>query len=360
MMLTLVAFAGACNEPAEPTPSPQPTQSSQPTAPAQPSSTPETPAVEPIELTVAYHVPPVHQQHEYVIVPWAEELAERTEGRVTAKLFPAGALGKVFEEYDLVLQGTSDVGWLISTYFPGRHPLEEIFHLPFAIPPGANNPTGKMIREAVFEDYLIPYHYNDIKVLWTGRFEPNVLHLAEKPVRTMDDIQGMVIGFPGGKLMPKIISAMGASPEQVTAEDMYTALERGMIDGEIIPLETQLSFKLFEVTKYVTLLNLGSGSNFMGMRLETWNKISPADQKIIDELSVWAAEVQGNAWEAATAHTMQVCQEAGVEFIELSQEERDRMVEMVTPVELEWVDELEADGLPAKALYEDVLSMAAE
>lgn len=314
----------------------------------------------PIELTVAHHLPTIHQQHERVIVPWAEELAKRTEGRVTAKIYPAGVLGKVFEEYDMVLKGTCDVGWLISTYFPGRHPLEEAFHLPFLVPPGANNPTGKLIRDAVYEKFLIPHHYNDVKVLWTGRFEPNVLHLAEKPVRTMEDMKGLVIGFPGGKLMPKLITAVGGSPEQVPVTDMYTAMERGMIDGQIIPLEVQLAFKLIEVTKYVTLLNLGSGTNFMGMRLETWNKISPKDQKIIDELSIWAADLQGKAWMGATEHTISACQGAGIEFIELSPEEMARWVEITKPVEAEWIAEMDAKGLPATDLYNEILRLLAK
>jgi len=314
--------------------------------------------VTPVELKVAHHLPIVHVQHKNVIVPWTEELKKRTEGRVTAKLFPSELLGKVGEMYDMVLKGTCDVGMLISTYYPGRHPLEEAFHLPFLVPPGADNPTGKLIRDAVYQKFLIPYHYKDVKVLWTGRFEPNVLHLAKKPVRTMEDIKGLVIGFPGGKLLPKLISAVGASPEQVTVVDMYTALERGMIGGQIIPLEAQLAFKLIEVTKYITMLNLGSGTNFMAMRFETWNKLSPADQKIIDELSIWAADLQGKAWKGATDHTISVGKQRGIQFVELSPEERARWVETAKPVEEEWIKGVEARGLPGRDLYNTIKQMA--
>jgi len=314
--------------------------------------------VKSIELKVAHHLPPIHVQHKNVLVPWTEELKKRTEGRVTAKLFPAELLGKVGEMYDMVLKGTCDVGWLISTYYPGRHPLEEAFHLPFLISPGAADPKGKVIRDAVYAKYLIPRHYNDVKVLWTGRFEPNVLHLAKKPVRTMADMKGLVIGFPGGRLMPKFISAVGGAPEQVTVVDMYTAMERGMIAGQIIPLEAQLGFKLIEVTKYETMLNLGSGSNFMGMRFETWNKLSPADQKIIDELSIWAADLQGKAWKGGTEQTIGICKQRGVEFIELSAEERARWMEAAKPVEEEWVKAVETRGLPARELYNMIQQMA--
>jgi len=187
-------------------------------------------------LKVGHHYPPVHQQHK-LFEAWAEELEKRTGGRVKVELYPAEALCKVREECDALLNRTFDVGDLIPTYYPGRFPLEEIFHLPWAIPAGADNPIGKEVRHAVFEKFLIPYHFSNMKVLWTGRFDRNVLHMADKEVRIPDDVKGLVIGFPGGKLLPKLISAVGASPEQVTVIDMYTALERGTIDGQIIPLE---------------------------------------------------------------------------------------------------------------------------
>ncbi len=55
----------------------------------------------------------------------------------------------------------------------------------------------------------------------------------------------------------------------------------------------------------------------MGMRFDTWNKLSPADQKIINELSIWAADLQGKAWNAGTEQTIQICKKRGIEFIEL-------------------------------------------
>jgi TRAP-type C4-dicarboxylate transport system substrate-binding protein len=314
--------------------------------------------VKPIELKFATHSPPAGAQYKDVFVPWAEEVKKRTEGRVTVNIFPAELLGKVTQMYDMVLKGVCDVGYLISTFYPGRHPLEEVFHLPFLIPPGSANPKGKLIRDAVYKSYLIPHHYKDVKVLWTGRFEPNVLHLAKKPVRTIGDMKGLVVGFPGGKLMPRFITAVGGSPEQVTVVDMYTAMERGMIAGQIVPLEVQTGFKLSEVTKYITMLNLGSGSNFIGMRFETWNKLSPADQKIIDELSIWAADLQGKALKASTDQTTAMCIKRGIEFIELSPEERARWIEAAKPVEEEWVKQVEAKGLPAREMCNMVKQMA--
>jgi TRAP-type C4-dicarboxylate transport system substrate-binding protein len=151
---------------------------------------------------------------------------------------------------------------------------------------------------------------------------------------------------------------VGGSPEQVTVVDMYTAMERGMIAGQIIPLEAQLGFKLIEVTKYITMLNLGSGSNFMAMRFETWNKLSPRDQKIIDELSIWAEDLQGKAWKGATEHTISICKKRGIQFIELSPEERTRWIEASKPVEEEWVKAVEARGLPARELYNMIKQMA--
>jgi TRAP-type C4-dicarboxylate transport system substrate-binding protein len=309
---------------------------------------------------VSYHFPPVHPTQEGLWEPFAAKVAEVTEGRVIATLFPGGSLGKATEEYDMLLSGACDVALIVPTYYAGRFPLEDIFQLPFSIPPGTDNPQGKIIRDYVYEEYLAPLQFSDVKILWTGRFEPNVLHMAEKPVRTVDDLKGLILGFPGGSIPPMFIQAMGASPERVTAPDLYTAMERGMIDGDIMPLEVELGFNIIELTRYITMLNLGSGSYFVGMRAETWNAISPEDQAAIDELSIWATEANAGALHGMTMATIGACEGAGIEFIEFSEEDMAYLLELSKDVDAAWIADVEGKGLPAQACYDDIHKMLAD
>jgi len=55
--------------------------------------------------------------------------------------------------------------------------------------------------------------------------------MAKKPLRTLEDWKGKIIGIPGGKVLTNFTTALGASPEIVGSADAYSALEKGLIEG---------------------------------------------------------------------------------------------------------------------------------
>jgi len=311
-------------------------------------------AAKPIVLRLAHGQPVMHQLHKKVWVPWAAEVEKRTQGRVKVKIYPANQLGAPPEAYDIAVRGTCDISGVTPTMMPGRFPLEVCFHLPYLVQGAMGDPTSDKLRHMIYEKYLIPYEIKQAKVLWTGRYGLNVLHMVKKPVRTVEDMQGLVIGFPGGRVMPKLLARVNASAETTFVTDMYTSLERGTIDGMIIPMEATVAFKLQEVEKYNTRLDLASGTFFMAMNLKTWESLPPDIQKIIDELNSWAEETTAKALHESTKANYMIAKKAGVELIEFTPEEMARFVEISRPVEVEWVEELAAKGLPTRALYEDI------
>lgn len=304
-----------------------------------------------IELRLAHHLPIIHQEHKDVFVPWGAEVEKRTGGRVKVKIFPSEQLGTPFEMYDILISGTADISMVMPPLSKGRFPLDEIFHLPFFIPGDTGHPVGSKVRTALYEKYLIPIHFKEIKGLWTGRFGLNVIHTTKKPVRTMEDMKGMVIGVPGGRNLTRLIQAVGASPETSHVPEMYTNLERGVIDGQAIPVEAMVAFKLHEVVKHVTMVNAGGATYLIAMNMKTWNSLPPDIQKIIMEMRPWVEDVQAKAWAKATGYSIMVAKKSGVEVIELSPEERARWVEAAKPIDAEWVKEMDARGFPASEMY---------
>ena len=64
--------------------------------------------------------------------PWAEQVEERTEGRVDVQVFPAMQLGgKPSDLYGQARDGVVDIVWTLPGYSAGRFPLTEAFELPF-------------------------------------------------------------------------------------------------------------------------------------------------------------------------------------------------------------------------------------
>jgi len=315
------------------------------------------PAAKPFELNFAISDPGTHYEVKGVYEVWAKEVEKRTEGRVKINVYPGETLGKQVEQYDLILKGAAQLTILVGPQYPGRFPLTDVFNLPFLIPPDGPNSPSKAIRDMVHEKYLIPIYFKDVKILWKGRFQPNVIHMAKRPVRALNDIKGQIIGFPGGKIIPAYIKALGASPEQSPSPEVYTNLEKGIINGQILPFETQMAFKLSEVAKFVTMTNQGSAAKCLAMRLQTWNSLPPDIQKIIQDLNPWTEDLLYKVNQAAFQRVSGLSKQAGVDIIELSPEERARWDEATKSVEKNWFAEMDAKGLPATAMYNDILKM---
>ena len=170
-------------------------------------------------------------------------------------------------------------------------------------------------------------------------------------------MKGMIISNPGGPISSAFMKLLGATSERVATPDVYTALETGMVDGHILPLETELSFKFYEVVKWVTMANFGSSVNLVCMNKEAWNKISATDQKIFTELNDWAEQRMDAVTIEAINHAKKVLTEKGIELIELPPAELARWREACKDVESNWVAQMEEKKLPAKAMVNEIHSM---
>ncbi len=316
----------------------------------------QTPAKQ-IRLKFATHYPTVHHGYRNVIAPWAAEVEKRTEGRVKVTVYSDQQLGKLPEMYDDLLRGTSDVAFILPVFITGRFPLESVFHLPTFVPGDVGDPTCTAIRTMVYNKYLIPLYFKEVKILWTGRFGLNSLHMAAKPVRKLEDLKGNIIGFGGGKTPPLVLKALGASPESIQSPDIYTSLEKKVIDGMLFPIDALRGYKLAEVVKFVTRLDFGSASNFAAMRMAAWNSLSPADQKILTDLIPWVLDAQGKSFRDDVGNAIEVGKKAGVEFIDLPAAERQRWVEALKPVDKQWMTEMDGMGLPGTKMYNDILQL---
>jgi len=313
-----------------------------------------------IKLKFAIHSPSLHHSYRNLIAPWAAEVEKRTEGRVKVTVYTDQQLGKLPEMYDDLVRGTSDIARILPVFIMGRFPLEGVFHLPTMVPGDVGDPTCTAIRTMVYEKYLTPLYFKDIKILWTGRFGLNSLLMAGMPVRRLEDVKGKIIGFGGGKTPPLVLKALGASPESIQSNDVYTSLEKKVIDGMMFPLDSLRGYKLSEVVKYVTHLDFGSATNFVAMRMAAWNSLSPADQKIITDLNLWALDAQGKTYRNDAQLAIETGKKAGIEFIELSPAERQRWIDAVRPVDKQWIVEMDGMGLPATKMYNDIVQIVSK
>jgi len=303
----------------------------------------------PIELKLSHWAPPTHVNQK-VFLPWAEMVEKKSGGKLKVTVFPGAVLGKPADHWDMAQNGVVDITWGTHNYTAGRFPLTSAMDLPFLI----NSATGGSRALQEFYAKHLQKEHDKVKVLWLQCPAPFQLHMTKKAALVPDDLAGLRIRTGGGQLS-EIVKALGAVPVALAVPETYNALERGVVEGTILPYEAAKAFKLAEVTKHVVEVRMFTASQFTVMNLAKYNALPAELRKVLDELSgVWGAEFAGGVWDKGELEGLEAIHKAGVQLHKLSDAQRAVWKEKTKGVEDEWVRTMEAKGLPAKQALADL------
>jgi TRAP-type C4-dicarboxylate transport system substrate-binding protein len=206
------------------------------------SKAPDQPKV--MELSYSIFFPPTHVQCVAAEL-WAKEIEKRTNGRVKITIYPGGTLTAAPQCYEGVVNGISDIGMSCFAYTRGRFPLLEGLDLPLGYP---NGMVATQVATEMVEKYR-PAEVADTHVLYVHAHGPGLL-ASKKPVKSLEDLKGLKVRGTGLSL--KIVEALGGTPVAMAQPDTYEALQKGVVDATLCPIETLKGWKQGEVISYVT------------------------------------------------------------------------------------------------------------
>lgn len=311
-----------------------------------------------VELTLGHGFSPEHHIHLGVLVPFAEELEERSGGRIRITIMPGGALASAADTYEAVTSGIMDIGWTLQSYTPGRFPLTEAVEVPFLFWENSEQPT-RVLWELFQRHEGMQREYGEVKVLGLWSSDPRGIFTRERPVRTLADIRGQRIRALGGMEFA-VMEAFGGVPVGIPAPGMYDALERGVIDGVSIGLSAVASYHLYDVVKHVTITNHGAGAQMLIMNMDTWNSLSPEDQTLIDELAGERLSLMGaRQYDKDYQTGLDAINQHGVQIHYLPPEELEEWRLLTEPLALKGWLEANADK-GARELYDLMLELASQ
>lgn len=283
------------------------------------------------KLTFSIFFPPTHAQA-IAAEEFAREVEKRTDGQVKITTFPGGTLTKAPQVYDGVVTGITDMGNSVFAYTRGRFPVTAALDLPLGYP---NGKVASQVADAFIRE-VDPAELQDVKVLYLHAHGPGLLH-TQKPVRNLEDLKGMKIRATG--LSAKVVEALGAVPVAMPQPGTYEALQKGVVEGTLGPIEVLKGWKQGEVIDYTTeAFSIGyTTAMFVVMNRSTWEAL-PADvQQAIDEVSKEWVAIHGERWDEADQAGREYTRSLGNELISLSPEESARWRQAVEPVIAEYI-----------------------
>lgn len=307
-----------------------------------------------IKLSYSIFFPEAHIQCQTAIA-WAEEIKKRTNGRVEITIYPGGTLTQAPQCYEGVMNNISDIGMSCFAYTRGRFPLLEGLDLPLGYPDGI---IATRIATEMTAKYM-PAEVGEVHVLYVHAHGPGIL-ASKKPVRTLADMKGMKVRATG--LSSKIVENLGGVPVAMPQPDTYEALQKGVVEATLCPIETLKGWKQGEVINFITDSSaIGyTTAMFVVMNLAKWNAL-PADiQEIFTQVNKEWVDEHGKAWAQADKEGEEFVKQLGHEIIPLEADEIADWKQSVQPILDEYINATKENGLPGEALLKDIQDAIAQ
>jgi len=220
----------------------------------------------------------------------AQEVKEKTGGRIEIQSFPSGQLGGSRDMVEAVGSGAltmvTEGGALIGQFLPQI----SIIEAPYIWKDAAQ--MARALSSPLMDDFNTTLvAKREMRIVATNYYGKRHVTSGSRAVKTVADMQGFKLRVPQVDTFVAMAEAWGAKPTAMDFSELYLALSQGAVDGEENPLPTIQSGKLYEVQKYLILTGHVITPRLVMVNEPAWKKISDADRAI-----VLAAVRAGAAW----------------------------------------------------------------
>ena len=184
----------------------------------------------------------------------AKRVKEKTSGKVEIQVFPNNQLGSDTDMLSQLRSGALEFFTLSGLILSTLVPVASINGVGFAFKdygqvwPTMDGALGTLVRGEIAKRGL----YAFAKMYDNGYRE---ITSSTKPIKTPEDLSGFKIRVPASPLWTSMFKAFGASPTTINFNEVYTALQTKVVDGQENPLSLIDTAKLYEVQKYVAITN---------------------------------------------------------------------------------------------------------
>lgn len=281
-------------------------------------------------LRLSNWLPPSHPIVKDMMVPWAENVKEATEGRVEVQILDA-PLGPPPAHFDIARNGVADVTFGVHGYTPGRFALTEIAELPFL---ADSSESLSVALWRLHEGMLAEAgEHRGVHVLGVFVHGPGMLYTKGVEVSPLSNLEGKKVRV-AGNITNQLAEAMGMVSIQAPSPQSYEILSGGIADGIYFPVESVPFFKLDGLVDNALRAEGGlyNVSFFFVMNEGRYKSLSDEDRAAIDSVSGEAfSRLAGQAWDAADAKGMEVIGDT-VAFHDATPEEMATLEEAVQPI----------------------------
>jgi len=243
--------------------------------------------------------------------PVLKRINERAGGELILKYKGGPETIGMFDQGEAVQRGVVDIAWVPGTFYPGVVPGIEALMF--------SNLTATEQRASGGYDAILNLHkQKGLYYLGHGIALINdFFHIIlSKKVERPQDLAGLRFG--DGTIGVAGLKALGAVPVVTAPPEIYTAIERGVLDGTAFPVVGMVDWGWGEVAKYLINHGFESDDVLWTINKDKWNSLPKHLQDLIMEEVIRMETESVGIYKQLEAKEKQILQKAGIEFIEFS------------------------------------------
>jgi tripartite ATP-independent transporter DctP family solute receptor len=263
-----------------------------------------------LRLRIGHGLPTSHPVHVAMQV-FADELAARSGGALTATIFPDGVIG---QEVDLLAQaqaGKLDFVKASASVLERVGPSFRVFNLPFMFRDRAHwravveSEVGESILATTAEKGLVGLTYYEAG---------SRSFYAKRPIDHPDHLKGLKIRIQPSPTMHRLMQVFGAEGVALAWEHVYNALRAGLVDGAENSIGALVVGRHGEVTKYYSFDEHTMVPDVFLCAAARWAEFTPAEREIVRAAARLSYRRMNELWETFEVDVRAKCVAMGVTF----------------------------------------------
>ena len=260
--------------------------------------------------------------HGLGLAKFKELIEKETSGRIKMNIFPDGQMGNDVSMMDSLKMGTLDIMVTSSAPIANTTKTFLVFDLPFLFTSEKiadtvlDGPAGQEILSTLKGTGLIGLVY------WENGFR-NITN-SKKPINTPDDLKGLKIRTMQNPIHLESFKKWGANPTPLPFNEVFTALEQKVIDGQENPNTLIYDAGFYEAQKYLSITRHFYTPFVLMIGQKSWDKLSPNDQKLVQKIALETREYERKVNRENNAKYLDLMKKKGIAINEVAPQDLEK------------------------------------
>jgi len=271
-----------------------------------------------------------------------EYVEDESDGKIEMEIYPDSSLfGDDDEIENLVSNNVQFIAPDLSKLV-GHNPQFNVPSLPFAFDNDEaaeafwDGDKGQEVLESLKDDGVLGLY------MWPNGGKQ--ITYNGDPVKSPEDFKGMKFRTQGGQVLESLYEELGAGSESIAFDELYNALDQGVVDGEENTWSNIESKKFDEVQDYTTELNHTRVDYAVFTNTEFWDGLNDETKEIVEDGLEKGTEVaRENAAQLAEEGKDTIKERGDSEVIELSDDEIESFRDALEPIYDKFEDDIGKD-----------------